>query len=478
MLVGFAGLGAAVRRRSRIARMAVAATLLVAPACAFGAPVSSGPPVPAGAIRHIMIINLENEDYDVTFGANSPAVYLNQTLLPAGELIVNYFGTSHVSLGNYISMVSGQEPTQATNNDCLNLASLSHPPVVGTFDNVVPGTDATDQASYPGQVVGDGCVYPAPSQGSIGALTIGDQLDTLFHTTTYNPRDKLHWREYAEDMGADLARDHGVPDPIGIGSDCAHPAINGDDLTNTAAPNDQYADRHAPFIYFHSIIDYPARCAAHVVPLGTALVRAGGSDIFLGWLRKDLAIEAKTPEYMFVTPNLCNDGHDATCHGKNIEGGTAGGLTAADLWLKHYMPLIFASPAYKNGSLLVVLTFDEASSDDARACAAADQSTCGSPTGQNVSNPGYSGVLGLFHVQIPPTALYQYAGGGKIGAVAFNKRWIKPGTVNSTGNYNHYSALRTYEDLLGVTTGGADGHGHLGYAAQAIDFGPDVFNNP
>ena len=31
--------------------------------------------------------------------------------------------------------------------------------------------------------------------------------------------------------------------------------------------------------------------------------------------------------------------------------------------------------------------------------------------------------------------------------------------------YNHYSLLRTLEDVFGVTTGGADGEGHLGYAA-------------
>ena len=51
------------------------------------------------------------------------------------------------------------------------------------------------------------------------------------------------------------------------------------------------------------------------------------------------------------------------------------------------------------------------------------------------------------------------------------------GSVNSTGFYNHYSALRSYEDLLGISTGGSDGHGHLGFAGQAglRPFGTDVF---
>jgi hypothetical protein len=93
-----------------------------------------------------------------------------------------------------------------------------------------------------------------------------------------------------------------------------------------------------------------------------------------------------------------------------------------------------------------------------------------------VSNPGFSTLLAMFGAQTTPTMNYQYAGGGQVGAVAFNRRFIKPGSVNSTVSYNHYSALRTYEDLLGITTGGADGQGHLGYASTATSFGADVFN--
>jgi hypothetical protein len=435
-----------------------------------------------GLIKHILVIDLENENYGTTFGPSSPAVYLNKTLLNQGELIVNYFATSHVSLGNYISQVSGQEPTVSTNNDCLKFSSLAHPPALGTFNDVTPGTDAADQTSFPGQVVGDGCVYPAPSATSKGAMTIGDQLDAM---ATGEDKHRILWREYAEDMGLDAARDHGDPDPRGMGRTCAHPALGGDDLTNTAEAADQYADRHNPFIYFHSVIDDAARCDSHVVPLGALTVGHGSPDIFRGQFKVDLSAENLTPDFMFVTPNLCNDGHDATCAGPNVEGTVdasgknVGGLVSADLWLKHYMPMIFASPAYKDGSLLVVLTFDEAGSTDARACPDADQSTCKSPTGPNVSNPGFSSLLAMFGVQTTPTAPYVYAGGGQVGAVVFNSKLIKPGSVNTTGYYNHYSALRTYEDLLGIDRGGDDGKGHLGYAAVAglATFGPDVFNN-
>jgi hypothetical protein len=63
--------------------------------------------------------------------------------------------------------------------------------------------------------------------------------------------------------------------------------------------------------------------------------------------------------------------------------------------------------------------------------------------------------------------------------VLLNRRFIKPGTDNGTGQYNHYSTLRSYADLLGLDSGGADGHGHLGFAAAPglVPFGPDVFNS-
>ena len=76
--------------------------------------------VPEGAIEHILVIDLENEDYGTTFGPTSPATYLNSTLLGEGELVTNYFATSHVSLGNYLSQVSGQAPTPSTNNDSVS----------------------------------------------------------------------------------------------------------------------------------------------------------------------------------------------------------------------------------------------------------------------------------------------------------------------------------------------------------------------
>jgi hypothetical protein len=85
-------------------------------------------------------------------------------------------------------------------------------------------------------------------------------------------------------------------------------------------------------------------------------------------------------------------------------------------------------------------------------------------------------------------------GGGDTGSVLISP-FIKPGTTTDTF-YNHYSWLRTMEDIfqvdkggtnvkdnpklpVGTVSGGLDLEGHLGFAAQPglAPFGPDVFNN-
>ncbi len=297
-----------------------------------------------------MVIDLENEEASTTFGPNSPATYLNGTLLPMGELIQNYYGTGHVSTDNYIAQVSGQAPNQVTSSDCVtSITSLA-----GSFNDVKPGTLDPDQARYPGQVDGQGCVFPASVQ------TIGGQLDAAYPRSV-----ATDWRDYAGDMGNDTARDGGTPDPLG-GTDYAHPVqVNGagTDITNNAeGPNatgsqvksaitDQYANRHNPFIYFHSVIDNQRLCETHVVPLGTASTAAGGSTTFSGHLANDLSRLSTTPGFAFITPNLCDDGHDATCAGTNAAGGTTGGLVAADAFLRTWMPLILRSPAYRSGQI-------------------------------------------------------------------------------------------------------------------------------
>ena len=179
--------------------------LVLAPACQAAAPAKIG---------HAFVIVLENEDANTTFGPGSQAPYLADTLTAQGAFVPNYYGIAHNSLPNYLAMVSGQSPTVATQADCP------------AFTDVLPGLPSSN-----GQVVGQGCVYPA------SVNTIAGQLEAKHMT----------WKGYMEDMGDDPARDGGTS--------CAHPAIGAPDTTQQASPDDQYATRHNPFVYFHSVID-------------------------------------------------------------------------------------------------------------------------------------------------------------------------------------------------------------------------------
>ncbi len=228
----------------------------------------------------------------------------------------------------------------------------------------------------------------------------------------------LSWKGYMEDMGNDLARDGATA--------CAHPALNSQDKTQSASATDGYAARHNPFVYFHSIIDDASNCARHVVNLNQ--------------LDADLASVASTANFTFITPNLCNDAHDSAC-----ANGDTGGLVAADKFLQTLVPKIVNSPAFRQDGLLVI-TFDESDSPqtDSSAC-------CNETAGPNSPLPGISGP-----------------GGGRTGAVLLSP-FIKPGTVSDTP-YNHYSLLRSVEDLFGLN--------HLGFAAarDLQSLGSDVFN--
>lgn len=91
-----------------------------------------------------------------------------------------------------------------------------------------------------------------------------------------------------------------------------------------------YALKHNPFAY------YGGQCPANVVPMTQ--------------LASDLS--GNTPQLSWITPGLCNDGHDC-------------GIGRADQWLSQVVPQITGSPAWQEGGLLMI-TWDESSANDGR----------------------------------------------------------------------------------------------------------------
>jgi hypothetical protein len=139
-----------------------------------------------------------------------------------------------------------------------------------------------------------------------------------------------------------------------------------------------YAPKHNPFIYFDDIRKNTTRCQQHVVRFAA--------------LSTDLASAASTPNYVFISPNQCNDMHSCS-------------ISTGDNWLKNHVPAILQSPACTLSSCLVAITWDE-------------------------DNGAYGNrVLTIFA-----------GSGAKTGGVAVSTK------------YNHYSLLRTVENIFGLPT--------------------------
>ena len=85
---------------------------------AVSASAASGGHQGLSAVRHVWVIELENQGYAQSFGTPSADPYLAETLPRMGALLENYYAIGHSSADNYIAQVSGQAPTLATQADC------------------------------------------------------------------------------------------------------------------------------------------------------------------------------------------------------------------------------------------------------------------------------------------------------------------------------------------------------------------------
>ena len=266
-------------RMGRLAGLAAVATAVAATAMFSGAALAGATPkAPQAyhppAIKHVWVIQMENESYGETFGNTSGYPYLGKTLPSMGALLKDYYSIGHHSLDDYIAEISGQSPDSVTQNDCPDWTAFpSKATVLGPYH----------------QVVGDACVYPSSVQ------TIGNQLSAR----------GLSWAAYMQDMGNNPGRDRTTK--TSQGPACGHPKIGTPDATEKATAADQYATRHEGFMYFESVIGNQAYCDAHILSFQPLL--------------KDLSKASTTPSFSWITPNLCNDGHDSPC-----ANGQPGGL--------------------------------------------------------------------------------------------------------------------------------------------------------
>ncbi|MBB5187675.1 MULTISPECIES: alkaline phosphatase family protein [Zhongshania] len=406
-------------------------------------------------IEHVFVVVLENKSFDEIYGPGSPAVYLRETLVPSGQLLTHFYGTSHASTGNYISMIGGQAPNAASHGDCAVFAQWTE------FNPLQPVLEY-------GQANGVGCVYPERFPTLVDELELNNAINGSQYT----------WRGWMEDMALEQSgqvRAQGRP----ADNSCTGPALNDIDGTNGSDTTEQYAARHNPFLFYRSILgnaetaDDFARCDRNVVDLQVGSAIQGVAGLQTALLKRNT-----TPNYNLIVPDNCHNGHDSGQQCTDTSGGP-GGLAEADQFLQTWIPRIMNSPAYKEAGMIVIL-FDESNfgtggAEDYDGC-------CGMELDGGLkhrgADTGLNGLLG--------------PGGGRFGAVVLSP-FTKANTENSTP-YNHYSFLRTLENLFGLDKVHIDPNtpdteaavqaktaGYIGYAGLPTEegmhaFGSDVYN--
>jgi len=145
---------------------------------------------------------------------------------------------------------------------------------------------------------------------NFGVLDDGDpvshHLDATSHIADQLEAAGLTWKSYQESMG----------EPCGLTS------------------HGRYAAKHNPLAYFNDINGWDGkafhpeqRCNAHIVDYSE--------------LDRDIANGA-VPDYVFITPNLDNDMHDAP-------------ISQGDSWLASEVPELLATDAYRRGGVIFLL---------------------------------------------------------------------------------------------------------------------------
>jgi phosphatidylinositol-3-phosphatase len=181
------------------------------------------------------------------------------------------------------------------------------------------------------------------------------------------------------------------------------------------------------------------------------------SDVGLDQLAPDLKKAEDTPSFSYIVPNACHDGSEMPCAPEQLAG-----LPAAEGFLETVVPEIAASPAYEEEGGLIAITFDQAPQDGSEPDTS---SCCATPEYPNLPPPPAPASAE------PPTTgpIKPTGGGGRVGMLLISP-YLASGTVEEDAYYNHFSFLRSVEELFGLEP--------LGYAAEPAlsGFEPSLFD--
>ena len=132
-----------------------------------------------GAVKHVWLIILENKSYDATFTGLNQNTYLWKTLPAQGALLTHYYGTGHSSMDNYMSMVSGQAPSEDVQQDCSTTNTLLN----SNSGIVTSGGSLSSNPNYGQLVSKGGANAPLGTNG----CTLPDQRSRRCSTSSMRP---------------------------------------------------------------------------------------------------------------------------------------------------------------------------------------------------------------------------------------------------------------------------------------------------
>lgn len=197
-----------------------------------------------------------------------------------------------------------------------------------------------------------------------------------------------------------------------------------------------------PFAYFAALGEAP---------------EAAQHEAGLDQLATDLQDPKDTPAFSYIVPSACHDGSEAPCAPEQPAG-----LAAAATFLETVVPEITSSSAYREEGGLIAITFDQAPQtspepDTSSCCATPEYPNLPAPPAPASGEPAATGP-------VKPTG-----GGGQVGMLLISP-YLAPGTVEEDAYYNHFSFLRSVEELFGLEP--------LGYAAEPAltGFEPSLFD--
>ncbi|PZR81334.1 MAG: hypothetical protein DLM65_06095 [Candidatus Aeolococcus gillhamiae] len=255
-------------------------------------------------------------------------------------------------------VASAQAATSAASSPCAATGTAPRPPA--TFQHVIWIFEENQSAA---NVIGS---PQAPYFNTVaGECGLATNWHNISHDSLTNYVGALsgHWTGAALYQGKDCSIKSCPQPQTSLFGQVSAPASGGtwkdyaESMPSACSPANTslYVPKHAPAPYF---TDVAASCPTNDVSLSNS--RSGGPAVTAGNLLSDLTNNS-LPTFAFISPNLCDDGHNVgrACHSTNR-------IAATDKWLAAWLPAILNSPTYLAGGTTIFVTWDEGGGRDAR----------------------------------------------------------------------------------------------------------------